>query len=96
MGIQQATESDSYNAKQGDWDKAKFCMAIIWVKSGENELDKVRLIQSMKNTAGVSDANFTTEKPAVLLVDYCTKEVKAARLVEKINSMGIFARIVGY
>jgi len=95
MGIQQTTRLDRLDANESDSNVAKSCMAIIWVKNGSNELDKMRLIQFLKKTTGVSDASFTREKPAILKVDYCTKEIKAANLVEKINSLGVFARIVG-
>jgi hypothetical protein len=70
-------------------------MAIIWLKNGSNELDKMRFIQSLKNMTGVFDARFTREKPAILMIEYCTKDTKALSLAEEINTMGVDAKIVG-
>ena len=70
-------------------------MSIIWVKNAANELDKMRLIQSLKKMTGVADASFTREKPAIIMVDYSKKETSAADVVKGINGLGIFARIVG-
>ncbi len=95
MGIQQTTKSESYNANDSGANRAKSCMAIIWLKEGSNELDKMRFIQSVKKMTGVFDASFTREKPAILMIEYCTKETKAVSLAGEINGMGIDARIVG-
>jgi len=95
MGIQQTTKPDSYNTIDSGASKAKSCMAIIWVKDGSNDLDIMRFIQSVKKMTGVSDARFTREKPAILMIEYCTKETRAVYLAEEINAMGIVAKIVG-
>lgn len=58
-------------------------------------LDKTMLIDAGKDMTGVLDARFTKEKFAVLMVDYCTKEIKAASLADGMKSLGIYARIVG-
>ena len=76
-------------------DTAKTCMSIIWVKNASNELDKKRLIQSLKKMTGVSGASFTREKPDIVMVDYGTDQISAAELVEGISALGIFARRVG-
>ena len=95
MGIQQTTKSDRYDANDGGENRAKSCMAIIWLKNGSNELDKMRFIHSLKNMTGVFDARFTREKPSILMIEYCTKETKALSLAKAINGMGVDAKIVG-
>jgi len=92
MGIQQAIKTNDHNIGS---DVSKTCMSIIWVKNASNELDKMRLIQSLKKMAGVCDASFTRESPAILMVDYWANQTGAAELVESISALGIFARRVG-
>jgi hypothetical protein len=70
-------------------------MAIIWVQNGSREFDETTLVEAVKKLSGVSDAKFTRDKPAILMIDYCTKEIRAINLVEAITSMGAYARIVG-
>ena len=95
MGVQQVNRMSAVSANENEPIEAKFCMAIIWVQNGANEFDKSNLIETVKNMPGVFGAKFTREKPAILMVDYCTKETKAINLVEGINSLGAYARIVG-
>jgi hypothetical protein len=95
MGIQQTTKSDRHDTDDIGANRAKSCMAIIWVRDGSDELDKMRLIRSLKKMTGVFDARFTREKPAILMIEYCTKETRAVNLAEKINAMGVVAKIVG-
>jgi len=92
MGIQQAIKTNDHNVAP---DTSKTCMSIIWVKNAANELDKKRLIQSLKKMTGVSDASFTREKPAIVMVNYQTNQTSAADLVEGISGLGIFAQRVG-
>ena len=95
MGIQQTKHIQGNDANQSNVERAKSCMAIIWVKDGSNELDKMRLLQTVKKMEGVFDASFTRETPAIMMIDYCTKEVKAGDLAKNINDLGIIAKIVG-
>lgn len=92
MNTQKIIKTNDHNVTP---DTTKTCMSIIWVKKASNELDKKRLIQSLKKMTGVSDASFTREKPDMVMVDYETDKVSAAELVEDISGMGIFARRVG-
>ena len=93
MGIQQISESN--HSARTEAVNARSCMAIIWVQKGSRELDRDALIDSVKAMSGVSDAKFTRVKPAILMVDYCSQETKAVRLVESISNLGAYARIVG-
>lgn len=99
MGIQQAKQASEHhdvsNSSTSKASKAKSCMAIIWVQNGASEFDKASLVAAVKQMNGVSDASFTREKPAILMVDYSTKETRAVELVEGINSLGAYAKIVG-
>ncbi len=93
MGIQQLSETSQ--SAQTEAVNAQTCMAIIWVQNGSRELDKDALIDSVEAMPGVSNAKFTREKPAILMIDYCRQETKAVRLVESISNLGAYARIVG-
>ena len=99
MGIQQASKTSEHHDVSNDStdnaSRAKSCMAIIWVQNGTAEFDKASLVTAVKQMSGVSDASFTREKPAILMVEYCTKETKAVELAEGINSLGAYAKIVG-
>ena len=92
MNTQKIIKTNDHNVAP---DTSKTCMSIIWVKNASNELDKKRLIQTLKKMTGVSDASFTREKPDMVMVDYETDKVTAAELVEGISNLGIFARRVG-
>jgi hypothetical protein len=92
MGIQQTIKTTDHNIQP---EPSKTCMSIIWVKNASNELDKMRLIQSLKKMTGVFDASFTREKPAIVMIDYWADQTSAAELVEGISDLGIFARRVG-
>lgn len=93
MGIQQIGEIN-YSA-QTKAVNARSCMAIIWVQHGSRKLDRNAFIDSVKAMPGVLHAKFTREKPAILMIDYCGQETKAVRLVDSINNLGTYARIVG-
>ena len=93
MGIQQISETN--HSVQTKVVRARSCMAIIWVQNGSQKFDKDALVDSVKAMPGVSDATFTREKPAILMVDYRSQETKAVRLVEAISNLGMYARIVG-
>ena len=99
MGIQQAKQisehHDVSNDPANEASRAKSCMAIIWVQNGTVALDKATLVAAVKQMSGVSDASFTREKPAILMVDYCTTETRAVELVAGINGLGAYAKIVG-
>lgn len=92
MGTQQTIKTNDHNVAP---DTAKTCMSILWIRNASNELDKKRLIQSLKKMTGVSDASFTREKPDIVMVDYQTDQISAAELVEGISALGLFARRVG-
>jgi hypothetical protein len=93
MGIQQIRETS--HSAQTEAINTRSCMAIIWVQKGTREFDKNVLIDSVNAMPGVSSTKFTREKPAILMIDYCAQETKAVRLVEGINNLGAYARIVG-
>ena len=99
MGIQRVSKTSEGHDVAGeaaqDTIRAKSCMAIIWVQNGAEAFNKISLIESVKKMNGVYDANFTREKPAILMVDYCTKETRAVELVAGINRSGAYAKIVG-
>jgi hypothetical protein len=92
MGIQQISEAR--HSAQTEAINTRSCMAIIWVQNAK-AFDKNALIDSINAMPGVSGAKFTREKPAILMIDYCARETKAVRLVEGINNLGAYARIVG-
>lgn len=99
MGIQQAKHISEHHDVSNDpaskVSRAKSCMAIIWVQNGTVELDKATLVAAVKQMTGVSGASFTREKPAILMIEYCTKDTRAVELVAGINSLGAYAKIVG-
>ncbi len=95
MGIQQEIKTYDHYADNIAPDISKTCISIIWVKSASNELDKMRLIQSLKKMTGVVDASFTRETPAIVMVNYCNKETSAVDVAKGISGLGIFARRVG-
>ena len=73
MGIQKI--SGTNHSVQTKSVRARSCMAIIWVQNGRRKFDK----DSVKAMPGVSDATFTREKPAILMVDYRSQETKAVK-----------------
>jgi len=99
MGIEQAATAQARQDKPingaNETLRAKSCMAIIWVQNGQRKFDKISLIEAVKKMTGVSDACFTREQPAILMVDYSTKETRAVELVAGINALGAHAKIVG-
>jgi hypothetical protein len=75
MGIQQLSEPS--HSPQTEAINAQTCMAIIWVQNSSRELDKDALIDSVEAMSGVSDAKFTRETPAIMMINYCSRETKA-------------------
>lgn len=95
MGIHKMNSvSDRYEASN-ETERARSCMAIVWVHNGKNQFDRTQLLDTIKAISGVSDANFGRDKPAILMIDYCVKELSAVNLIQRIRDLGLHAKIVG-
>jgi len=95
MGIQQMNSVRNRDETSDEVERARSCMAIVWVHNGENQFDRTQLLETIKGMSGVSDANFGRDKPAILMIDYCVKEVSAVNLIQSIRELGLHAKIVG-
>jgi len=95
MGVQQMNSASDRYEDTNQPEKARSCMAIVWVHNDKNQFDRTQLLEAIKGVRGVSDANFGRDKPAILMIDYCVKELSAVNLIQHIRDMGLHAKIVG-
>lgn len=75
--------------------KKNICVALLWLKGRSDEVEKRQVLQVLNDTDGVLGLKFVREDPTVMMVDYCSKEVKVEQLVSKVAASGFTIRRVG-
>lgn len=71
------------------------CVALLWLKGTPDDDEKHQVLRTLGEIDGVLGLKFVRENPAVMMVDYCGKEVRVEHLVSKVAVSGSVIRRVG-
>lgn len=75
--------------------RKSICNATIWLKSGANETAQKAIAKSLYSLEGVSRVNYIQQKPCIMMVEYCTKNLTSSALISAVNIHGGIGRIIG-
>ncbi len=71
------------------------CIAVLWARGASQNNVKHEILRDLMQTNGILRAVFSTEKLELLVVDYDSRHIRAAAILETVNRPGVRARIVG-